>query len=141
VPSRPAQAAPPNDQVEIAVTGDLAGITANPTLSPGFSTSIKDYVVRCRPGVNNVSLRLVGAGTITVGAQSGPTVTITVALRESQAVVVTPSSQGVAGQYWIRCLPQDFPQMTFNQPGNPPPGWYLTGTLFAAGDGSSALYA
>jgi len=142
VSSSPAQAAPPRDEANVAVSGDLGGITAEPTLGPEFSTSINDYVVRCQTGVNNIVLHLAaGNGTITAGGQTGATVTVTVPRNEDQAVVVTAGSGDASKQYWIRCLPHDFPQMQFNRPGTPPPGWYLTGTLLAAKDGSSGLYA
>lgn len=134
----PAKAVVPGDHVNVRVSeGTLAGITTNLPLSPSFSTSIHDYIIRCQSGVNNVRLSLMGTGRITVDQESGRTVTVTVPLGENQAVVVTASS----GPYWIRCLPQDFPQMQFERPGNPPEGWYLTGSASGAPDGSSSAYA
>jgi len=137
-----APAAP--DQVAIDVDGTpLVAMTTSPiTLSPAFSPTIDDYALRCSTGVNNVSLTLTGSGTITVGSQSARVVALTVPLGENQAIVVTaPAPGGGSTAYWIRCLPHDFPQMKVDRPGNPTPGWYLTGTIALAADGSSGFYA
>ncbi|MEJ7764844.1 MAG: aryl-sulfate sulfotransferase, partial [Acidimicrobiales bacterium] len=67
-------------------------------------------------------------------------ITFPVSLVESQAVVIRPSSVDQT-PYWIRCLPHDFPEMQFDRPGSPSPGWYLTGNFGLAKDGSSSTYA
>ena len=140
-PSRPALAVGPEDHVPVEVTGALSDITSSPSLTPAFAASVHDYAIRCQPGVNHVDLTLTGAASITVGQRSGRTVNVTVTLGENQAVVVTTTSNGAAEEYWIRCLPHDFPHMRFARPGNPPEGWYLTGTISGALDGSSSPYA
>jgi len=108
-------------------------------LFPAFAPSIHDYYVRCAAGTNSL--------TIVYGAKSGgkaglvaPIVTEpkpsrldTVDLAEGQAAVIA-ATDGVGGksQYWIRCLPHDFPQINVTphpQAGAPTPGWYLTGTI------------
>ena len=75
--------------------------------------------MRCAAGTNSL--------TIVMGAKSGgkaglvaPIVTKpkpsrldTVNLAESEAAVVAATDgQGGRSQYWIRCLPHDFPQIT-----------------------------
>ncbi len=126
-----------------AATGNpdtLAALGTSPlALSPAFAPSIHDYFVRCAAGTNSL--------TIVYGAKSGgkaglvaPIVTKpkpsrldTVNLAESQAAVIA-ATDGVGGksQYWIRCLPHDFPQIIVKahpHKGAPTPGWYLTGTI------------
>ncbi|MBJ7600934.1 aryl-sulfate sulfotransferase [Candidatus Nephthysia bennettiae] len=138
--SRPAEAAPPQDQVLVPVGGSaLGGLTTNPALSPLFSVNTHDYVIRCGVGLNVVSLHLIAAtGTIQAGGQSGATVDLSVNLGEGQAAVVGSS----ANQYWIRCLPHDFPVLQIANQHSPPPGWYLTGNITSSTTGpASGLYA
>jgi hypothetical protein len=55
-------------------------------------------------------------------------------VRENDPIVVTASdSTGHQEQYWVRCLPHDFPRLkitTHPENGAPTPGYYLTGNLF-----------
>jgi hypothetical protein len=126
------QADLPNDQVYIAVTGSsLSGVATNPTLSPTFDPHIRDYVMYCQQGVNTVAVTLTAAsGTITVDGQSGASVTIHRDLSENQAAVVVapdPDQSSTNANYWIRCLPHDFPALAVTPgPGTAPPGWYFT---------------
>jgi hypothetical protein len=63
--------------------------------------------------------------------EPSPSQTATVALAENQAAVVEASdADGAKAQYWIRCLPNDFPSLSVTQhpaAGTPTPGWYLIG--------------
>ena len=115
--------------------------TSTLALNPAFAPSIHDYFVRCAAGSNSL--------TIVMGAKSGgkaglvaPIVTKpkpsridTVNLVESEAAVVAATDgQGGRSQYWIRCLPHDFPQINVTphtQAGTPTPGWYLLGSIGA----------
>jgi hypothetical protein len=138
--SRPAEAAVPQDQVLVPVGGSaLGGMTSNPGMSPTFSTNTHDYAIRCGVGLNVISLHLTAAtGTIQAGGQSGATINLSVNVGEGQAAVVTSSSN----QYWIRCLPHDFPVMNVTTPRPRPAGWYLTGNITSSTNGSnSGLYA
>jgi hypothetical protein len=120
----------------------LAALGTSPrALNPAFAPSIHDYFVRCAAGSNSL--------TIVMGAKSGgkaglvaPIVTKpkpsridTVNLVESEAAVVAATDgQGGRSQYWIRCLPHDFPQINVTphtQAGTPTPGWYLLGSIGA----------
>jgi hypothetical protein len=148
--STAARAATPNDEVDVPVGGSpLSGITTTPlTLIPDFAASIHDYVLRCQPGVNRITITLTATagGSIQVAYQSGGTVTISVNLGESQAAVILatdPSNpSGPQAQYWIRCLPHDFPQLQVSTPGTVPPGWYFTGNITTSTTGpSSSPYA
>jgi hypothetical protein len=143
--SPPAEAAVPSDQVSVPVGGSaIGGITTSPTMTPGFSTTTSDYVIYCGPGANAITVTLTGAGggTIQAGGQSGGSVTLSVTLGEGQAAVVRQGSGGQAVEYWIRCLPHDFPQLTITPGASPPPaGWYLTGNISTSSDGKSGTYA
>ncbi|HXQ23900.1 MAG TPA: arylsulfotransferase family protein, partial [Candidatus Acidoferrales bacterium] len=73
-----------------------------------------------------------------------PSASVPVSLTEDQAaVVLAQDATGFTQQYWIRCLPHDFPlvaPITYPAVGSPTPGWYLIGNLFAAaGSGSFAM--
>ena len=99
----------PDAQVAEASTPDVLSIDVTPlALSPKFSTSVFDYVVRCAAGPNPV--------VITVVDTKGTT-TIPVTLTEDEDFVVRG--------YSIRCLPHDFPPITVTGGGTPTPGWYL----------------
>lgn len=139
--------------------GPLGNITTRPlTLSPAFDQATTDYVLRCHAGVNavQVTLSAASAGKIAVGKDRGPSVAIKVNLVENQALVISGPSQGPSNdssasrqtdsasrgnaQYWIRCLPHDFPLLRVRGPGTPWPGWYLTGNVTSAsGSGTYAM--
>ncbi|HWW54226.1 MAG TPA: aryl-sulfate sulfotransferase, partial [Acidimicrobiales bacterium] len=135
-----------NAAAVLTVTGSsLANMTTSPgTLSPSFATSTSDYVVPCQGGTNAVTLQMTASsGNITVAGQTGSTVSTSVKLVESQAaVVVAPdpaNPSGPATQYWVRCLPHDFPQIQVTKPGSPTPGYYLYGNTTATA-GVSGTY-
>jgi len=135
----------PSDQVNVPVGGSpLANLTTSPTLFPTFSQSTHDYALSCGAGANVVTMHLSAgpSGSVQVGNQTGASITLAVTLGESQAAVVKAkdSSQQVVA-YWIRCLPHDFPQMQVSKPGNPPDGYYLTGTVTSNSTGTTGTYA
>ena len=119
----------PPQETTLTVSQPVTGIsTSPPALSPAFSTSTHDYVLRCGSGTNTINFA------IAAGSAGG---LVSVPLAESQAAVVQDST---TAQYWIRCLPANFPDITVNKPGNPSPGWYTTSNITAAnGDGAYAM--
>jgi hypothetical protein len=115
----------------------LASLSVSPlALSPGFSTTTTDYTVPCVAGVNTLEIRTrANAGgeaglTAPITTEPSRSQTNTVQLLENQAAVVHASdSRGNATEYWIRCLPHDFPAIDatpHRDAGTPTPGWYLT---------------
>jgi hypothetical protein len=129
------------DPVTLTVEGATLGAitTSGLELTPAFSPGTTDYTLRCRSGANTVGITLDGAsgGSIRVGRLSGPRVSSSVTLVENQALVVEAPG---GTDYWIRCLPSDFPLLKVTRPGNPPPGWYLTGNLGSEqGSGTYAM--
>jgi hypothetical protein len=143
LPTTVVEAVGPADQVNIPVTGSpVANITAAPSaLSPTFSLSIHDYVATCQhAGANVLTLTLTASsgGSLQVGNQSGSQVSFPITVGEGQAAVVKATA---GADYWIRCLPHDFPTLQVSKPGNPPDGYYLTGNVTASTDGRSGTYA
>jgi len=135
--------------------GSLSGVTASSpyALSPAFSPNTNDYVIGCGSGINQVTLTLTGnGGAITAfsnqqgSSVSGNSVSLTLNLVPNQAVVISapdPANTGNAPvQYWIRCLPPDFPALQVNAAGasNPEwtPGYYFTGNITSP---NQAFYA
>lgn len=125
-------------------------ITTSPLpLTPAFAPDIHDYYVRCAAGTNALSVSATAADGATV-ALTQPVTTApassqaaTVALFENQAIVVSASSGSETAEYWVRCLPYDFPQLAMNahpEVGVPTPGYYLLGdTDLATGESSYAM--
>ncbi len=118
----------------------LASLSVSPlALRPGFSSATFDYVLQCASGTNSVTLNMtaVAGGTVRLVApvttQPSASAVVPLNLTENQAAVIeATNSQGVPAQYWIRCLPADFPPINVTRhpaAGAPSPGWYLTGNL------------
>jgi hypothetical protein len=116
----------------------LASLSTSPlALSPAFSSSTFDYVLRCAQGDNSVTFTMsaVPGGSVALVAptatEPSASQTATVTLAESQAAVVEASdADGAKARYWIRCLPNDFPPLSATSlpaAGTPTPGWYLIG--------------
>ncbi len=140
---------PPPPNQPPASTTPLRSLTVSPLqLKPAFSPSTFDYVVPCATGTNTL--------TLTIGAITGGTVALvdpattpsrqqtdTVNLVENQAVTIhAADGRGHSADYWIRCLPHDFPPLNITrhpENGAPTPGWYLTSNVFAPPGGSFAM--
>ena len=128
----------------------LASLSTAPlTLSPGFSPSTFDYTLPCASGANTVSISMtaVSGGTVQLTAptstQPSASQTDPVTLNENQAAVINATdANGNSAQYWIRCLPHDFPGITVTAhpgAGSPTPGWYLTGNLGSSGSSYAVI--
>ena len=152
------------NEIFVGVTGSaIASISTSPlALTPTFGRGIVDYVWRCQSGSNalHVTLTAVPGGSLRIGDQRGSTLTIDETMLENEALVISsPWSHAWAAashaessdderadeargrtEYWIRCLPHDFPSLQVEGSGHPPAGWYLTGNLNqAAGSGTYAM--
>ena len=140
-------------RASVSVTQEacLASLTVSPlTLRPSFSPSVHDYAVVCNSGTNTLTLTF-GAVAGGLVALSDPTPTtwataqsVSVSLEQDDAaVVLAQGPNGVITDYWIRCLPNDFPLVsprTNPSVGNPTPGWYFIGNVVvAAGSGRFAM--
>lgn len=125
----------------IAVTGSsLASIepssgSFSAVMTPSFSPTTDNYVLNCPSGTSSVTFKMTAShGTITVGGTSGKSVSATVNLTTNQAAVIqapSPSSSS-AVQYWVRCLPPNFPALKVLTDAKAPLGYYLTQTTTVA---------
>jgi hypothetical protein len=110
--------------------------TAIITLVPPFSSDVHDYYVRCGAGLNPVDVSVTASAGATSSlllpdaSRPSPQQTLTLSVSEDQAIVATASAGKATTEYWVRCLPHDFPQMlmtTHPDAGTPPPGYYVLG--------------
>jgi hypothetical protein len=109
------------------------------TLTPAFSPDIHDYYVRCAAGANALSVTLkpkpgnqVAITAPTSAASSGQE-QVSLSVTENQAIVATATAGKASAEYWVRCLPHDFPALTlttFPKAGTSGPGYYLLGNTF-----------
>jgi hypothetical protein len=110
-------------------------------LVPPFSPSIYDYAVYCAAGTHALTVAMRASS----GAESRlvlptkspekPAQTLSVSVSENDAIVAAATSGTATTEYWIRCLPHDFPHFEWNlhpEAGAPSPGYYLLGTALAS---------
>ncbi|HEV1996832.1 MAG TPA: aryl-sulfate sulfotransferase, partial [Candidatus Dormibacteraeota bacterium] len=132
-----------SDAVVITITGgpivNMVGQDTSPPspMAPAFLASNPDYAIRCQAGVNHIQLTLTGGGPISDGSQSGVTLLEPLAVGENQAIEVVDAANPV--NYWIRCLPNDFPKYTINKANPVPDVGYMTGTIGYPGFGAYAM--
>jgi hypothetical protein len=104
------------------------------TLVPSFSPGVYDYYVRCAAGTNALTISM----TAFPGAESAlrepetseamPQQTLSVNVKENQAIVAIAIAGTATTEYWVRCLPHDFPYLQMSAHANvPSPGYYLVG--------------
>jgi hypothetical protein len=128
----------------------MVGTDATPglTLVPPFAPDVYDYYVRCGAGTNQLTVSMTAsAGATTSLTQptpsgSAPTQTLAVSVAENQAIVAVATAGAMTTEYWVRCLPHDFPklQMTVHpDAGTAPPGYYLVGNLQVTASGGYAM--
>jgi hypothetical protein len=105
-------------------------------LVPSFSPFVFDYYVRCVEGKNELTVSMTaapGASSalyLPTPSRSAPTQTHSLTVREDQAIVVTATAEAQTAEYWVRCLPYDFPQIRMEAHADAPtplPGYYLVG--------------
>jgi len=113
---------------------------ASPALSlvPPFSPYVYDYYVRCAAGTNPITISMTaspGARSLLVeptASGAEPTQTLSLGVTENQAIVAAATDGFATTEYWVGCLPHDFPMMQMvvhAEAGAPaPPGYYLVGT-------------
>jgi hypothetical protein len=118
-------------------------------LEPAFSPDIQDYYVRCAAGANVLTVTMTASAGGTVALEQ-PTATSAVTsgsvhldVLENQAIVIASTLGATTTEYWVRCLPHDFPKLnltTFPEAGTVVPGYYLVGnTFYAAGESGFAM--
>jgi len=128
---------------ELSVAPTLSSLAVAPLeLVPAFSPDVHDYVVRCGPGGNSVSVIMSAPPGVvaTVRPVDTPTAVtsggVSMSVKEDESIVVdVANSGGGTDQYRIRCLPHDFPWITVQkhpEAGTPTPGWYVLGNATPA---------
>jgi Arylsulfotransferase (ASST) len=101
---------------------------SEPSLFPGFSPWIHDYVVRCNDGPVTVTGHASGSWRMAIGNhpfRSGD-FSDPVPLGAGQAFIVTVRQVGQPQlyRYHVRCLPNNFPQYTFTHSGPVSPTYF-----------------
>jgi hypothetical protein len=141
--------AAPLELTALSVSTKTSGVPAI-TLFPAFSPYIHDYYVQCASGTNDLVVSVTAASgaesTLVAPTKSPslPTQTISLAVQEGQAIVAEATRGSAAVAYWVRCLPHDFPPMTWTPHpavGSPSPGYYLVGnaTVLVAQNGYAMI--
>jgi arylsulfotransferase ASST len=130
--------------IELSVTeAPSADASAPLVMVPPFSSSIHDYYVRCSSATNALTVSMeANPGSESLleqptTSQKRPKQTITpLTVKANQAVVAAATRGSVTVEYWVRCLPPDFPpiQMVSHlEAGTPTPGYYIVGNFDAVG--------
>ena len=128
-----------------ALTVDQAPFSGQP-----FTPERRNFAVRCAAGANALTVRATAApgATLSIAAAGQPVpaaapgnVVAALTLQENAAFVVRASSPGgPVEEYWVRCLPHDFPPITVTRTDVAKPGWYLTEDAFPSGGASPYGY-
>ncbi len=107
-------------------------------LVPSFSPTVFDYALRCVAGPNPVTVSMTaslgaeGALLQPAASPSLPAETLSLTLSEGEAIVAVATEGGASVEYWVRCLPADFPALQWiphAEAGTPTPGYYLLGSM------------
>jgi hypothetical protein len=110
-------------------------------LFPSYSPIIHDYYVRCAEGTNgltvSMSASLGSTSRLTQPFESPslPAQTLSISVKENQAIVAAATRGAATTSYWVRCLPHDMPPLAWTpyaEAGAPSPGYYLVGSVFPA---------
>ncbi len=128
-------------RVSSSVMSDAA---ASVSMVPAFSPEIFDYYVACTSGTNALTVSMAAPpGTLSALSQptafasaAAPKNTIPLTVRENQAIVATATAGNATTEYWVRCLPHDFPPMEWDpypEAGTRTAGYYLVGNSQPAG--------
>jgi len=144
----PVEAGPPS-LAALGVSGTPSTDASAPVaLVPPFSPDVHDYYVRCGAGVNVLTVSMTAAAGSTsllvqpTTSPSLPEQTLSVSVAESQALVAAATNDTATVEYWVRCLPHDFPRLQWAphaDAGTPAPGYYLIGTDAPTGSGCYAM--
>lgn len=113
---------------ESFTTASPSSIAADPPLFPAFDPVVTDYVTRCADAPVAMVVEAPEGTEVTVGDEAPA------AGRFSQDVDVTvggrftfaTTTSGATNTYHVRCLPADFPDWTYDRPGEPSADLYIT---------------
>jgi arylsulfotransferase ASST len=99
-------------------------VTTEPSLRPGFTRAVTDYVVFCPDRSLTVTVRHPRGATVTVDGRrvSEPR---TVPIEPGEAVPIRVQKGERTTRHFVRCLPDDFPDWRFRSVGPQTPLWYV----------------
>jgi hypothetical protein len=103
-------------------------VTTQPSLYPAFDPNITDYVTRCNPAVADaVSVSVPAGDTVSVAGQlrQGGKFTTTVQQAVDQSYTIDVAHGTQHADYYVRCLPADFPTWTATTTGPPQAEYYV----------------
>jgi hypothetical protein len=104
-------------------------VSSSPPLFPSFVPTISDYVIRCTSDPVAVTIGAPKGTTVSVAGQPGArgrfTASVSRLTGQGFSFVVQAPSQAPT-EYFIRCLPLDFPQWTASRTGTTQAEYYLT---------------
>lgn len=109
-------------------TGALQELKVSPgTLQPAFTPEGHDYGVICSEGKNTWNVAATPNDSQAKVAIAGADPNGQVDATENQVVTITVTkSDSTTDNYYLRCLPHDFPRLTVTRSGDgPAAGWYL----------------
>jgi hypothetical protein len=106
----------PPSLTTLGVSGEPSPDASAPlALVPAFSPDVHDYYVRCAAGTNVLTISMTasaGAMSLLVQPTTSPSLpdqTLSVSVSEGQAIVAAATDGAATVEYWVRCLPHDFP--------------------------------
>ncbi len=119
----------------------ITNISASPfNLNVPFNSSNTDYALYCTNLINPISITVSSAtGNLNIGGTSSNSYTFNVDLEPNQAFsILSPNPNTSIGQpsniqYWIRCLPPNFPKYSVDKPGHISSGYYLMNSIYLNG--------
>jgi hypothetical protein len=114
---------------------ELLGLAVAPgPLQPAFAPHVYDYAVACSAATNAWSVTATARPGTRVTVQGAPSngAPVEQAVAANEAVVVRVEAASASAEYWIRCLPPDFPAIVATKAGPTTPGYYLVGNALAA---------
>jgi hypothetical protein len=110
----------------------------NFTLQPAFSENVHDYAVRCAAGMNPTTVTATAPTGVTVAMLEPTSVPldqpVPITMNENDAVVVEATGPNGVEDYWVRCLPHDFPKISPTRYAKTNPGYYITGNTTLGAD-------
>ncbi|MEM8618983.1 MAG: aryl-sulfate sulfotransferase [Actinomycetota bacterium] len=119
----------------------VSAVSVDLTTWPAFDPLATDYGIVCANSTEQVTV-IVDAdddATILVNGRQVENASPTeVPVRVHELIEVDVTSGADRAEYFLRCLPEDFPRMEVERPGSPEPGWYTS--TFGQGPSPSGNY-
>ncbi len=121
-------------QVAVAVAC-VTTVSISPELSPPFDPDVSDYTVRCPGTPLDVTGRTAEGASVSIDGQAAESgafqATVPLAANQEFGFSVTESS--VEHEYFVRCLPSDFPAWNFDRLQAPSHEFYVATTTATPG--------